>query len=115
MFGLEKAVEDQIRQAVAEGKFDNLPGKGKPIDLKAYFQTPEPLRMAYSILKSADFAPPEVQLLKEVEALRAQLAACADEGERGRLARAINDKALRVQLGMEGLRGLKEAVRRRKP
>ena len=66
MFGLEKAVEEQIRQAMAEGKFNNLPGKGKPIDLEAYFQTPEHLRMAYSILKSADFVPQEVQLLKDI-------------------------------------------------
>ena len=66
MFGLEKAVEEQIRQAMAEGKFNNLPGKGKPIDLEAYFQTPEHLRMAYSILKSAGFVPQEVQLLKDI-------------------------------------------------
>ncbi|MBI2506449.1 MAG: DUF1992 domain-containing protein [Candidatus Latescibacteria bacterium] len=107
MFGLEKAVEDKIRQAMAEGKFDNLPGKGKPVDLEAYFQTPEYLRMAYSVLKSADFVPQEVQLLKEIEALREQLAACADEKERGRLTKAINDKTLRVKIGMESLNARK--------
>ena len=61
---LESFIEAQIKKAMAEGQFDDLPGKGKPIDLKAYFDTPEHLRMAYSILKKADFVPEEVQLLK---------------------------------------------------
>jgi len=30
------------------------PGKGKPLDLGAYFATPEHLRMAYSILKRSN-------------------------------------------------------------
>jgi hypothetical protein len=104
MLSSDKAVEEQIVQAMAEGKFDNLPGKGKPVDLEAYFQAPEHLRMAFSILKGADFTPPEVELLKAIEGLRKQLAGCADESERGRLARAINDKVLRVRIGVEGLK-----------
>jgi len=30
-------VDEQIREAIARGEFDNLPGKGKPLDLDAYF------------------------------------------------------------------------------
>jgi hypothetical protein len=52
---IESAIEQKIREAMARGEFDNLPGKGKPLDLEAYFNTPEDLRMAYSILKSNDF------------------------------------------------------------
>jgi hypothetical protein len=36
------------REAIATGEFHNLPGKGKPLDLGAYFATPEDLRMGYS-------------------------------------------------------------------
>ena len=54
---IEKFIEDQISKAMAEGEFDNLPGKGQPIDLNAYFQTPESLRLCYSMLKNGDFAP----------------------------------------------------------
>ena len=30
----ESAVDQQIREAQELGKFDNLPGRGKPLDLK---------------------------------------------------------------------------------
>jgi DnaJ-like protein len=45
--------------------FENLPGAGKPLDLEEYFNTPEDLRMAFSILKNANCAPPEAEMLKE--------------------------------------------------
>jgi len=38
---LDKIVEEAIRKAQERGEFDNLPGKGKPIDLSEYFETPE--------------------------------------------------------------------------
>ncbi|MEW5940171.1 MAG: DUF1992 domain-containing protein, partial [Chloroflexota bacterium] len=53
-------VERLIQEAMARGEFSNLPGEGKPIDLSAYFDTPEELRLAYSVLKSADILPQEV-------------------------------------------------------
>ncbi|HET9589851.1 MAG TPA: DUF1992 domain-containing protein [Anaerolineales bacterium] len=42
----DKAVEAMIKEAMERGEFDDLPGKGKPIDLSAYFDTPEEVRMA---------------------------------------------------------------------
>ena len=60
---IESAIEKQIKEAMARGEFDNLAGKGKPLDLEAYFNTPDDLRMAYSILKSNDFVPEEVEIM----------------------------------------------------
>ncbi len=40
----DKAVESIIKEAMERGEFDNLPGKGKPIHLTAYFDTPEEVR-----------------------------------------------------------------------
>jgi len=57
-------------EAIARGEFDNLPGKGKPLDLDGYFATPEHLRMGYSMLKSADIIPEEMELLREIEGLK---------------------------------------------
>ena len=37
----DKIVESLIKEAQERGEFDNLPGKGKPIDLSAYFETPK--------------------------------------------------------------------------
>ena len=98
---IEKFVEDQIKKAMAEGEFDNLPGKGKPIDLEGYFQTPEHLRLCHSILKNAQFVPEEVQMLKDIEALRDELASCSDEAQKNQLARTLRDKILVLNLAME--------------
>jgi hypothetical protein len=98
---IEKFVEEQIRKAIAEGEFDNLPGKGQPLDLDAYFQTPEDLRMCYSILKNAQVVPEEAQMLKDIEALREELAACSDEAQRKRLSKSINEKVLSLNLALE--------------
>ena len=95
------SVEEQIKKAMAEGAFENLAGKGKPLDLEGYFQTPEHLRMCYSILKNADFVPEEVQTLKEIERLKEQLSACSDEAQRKQFAKKINEKTLSVTLAME--------------
>lgn len=98
---IEKFIDDQISKAIDAGEFDNLPGKGKPVDLRAYFETPEDLRMAYSILKSNDFAPQEVEVLKEIDALRKRLESCSDEEERKRLRKEISDKKLAFDLLIE--------------
>ncbi|HEV2764210.1 MAG TPA: DUF1992 domain-containing protein [Pyrinomonadaceae bacterium] len=96
-----RSVEEQIREAMERGEFDDLPGKGKPLDLDAYFQTPEHLRMAYSVLKSGDFVPEEVQLLKDVDALKAELNASPDEERRRFLGRKIADLRMKFAVLVE--------------
>lgn len=98
---IEKFVEEQLKKAVAEGEFDNLPGAGRPVDLDAYFQTPEHLRVGYSMLKGANFVPEEVLMLKEIEAAREQLAACETEARRGQLKRALEEKVLKFRVLVE--------------
>ena len=98
---IEKFVEEQIKKAMAEGEFDNLPGRGRPIDLEAYFRTPEDLRMGYAMLKNSNFVPEEVQLLKEVESLKEQLASCTDADERNQLTKAVREKSLIYTVLME--------------
>jgi hypothetical protein len=97
---IDKLVEEQISKAMEAGEFEDLPGKGKPIDLRAYFETPEELRLAYSILKSNDFAPQEVEVLKEIDALNKQLESCADT-DKDRLRKEIADKTLAFKLLIE--------------
>ena len=98
---IELSIEGQIKKAMAEGAFDNLPGRGKPLDLNGYFETPEHLRICYSILKNGDFVPEEVQKLKEIEVLKEQLAVCSDETQKKQLAKTISEKMLSVTLAME--------------
>jgi len=76
----ESSVEKQIREAMESGAFDNLPGKGKPLDLSENpFEDPD-LRTAHRLLRNAGFAPPFIEERKAIDA----------ELERGRvtLARA---------------------------
>jgi len=96
-----RGIEELIKQAIAKGEFDGLPGKGKPLDLKAHFETPEHLRMGYSMLKGADFVPEEVLILKEMAELRAELKSCRDERRRTELSKALQEKSLSYSLLME--------------
>ena len=98
---IEKFVEEQVRRAIEAGEFDDLPGKGKPIDLRGYFETPEDLRMAYSILKSNNFVPEEVELLREITALKGRLESCSDEGQQARLRKEITDRTLAFKMLLE--------------
>ena len=98
---IEKAIEERIQQAMARGEFDDLPGKGKPLDLEAYFATPEDLRMAYAMLKSNDFVPEEVEIAREIATLREQLADTSSDEERAELTRKLNERSLALRILIE--------------
>ena len=50
---MKRIAEDRIRAAQDEGVFDNLPGKGKPLQLDDDSGIPEDMRLAFKILKNA--------------------------------------------------------------
>jgi hypothetical protein len=100
----DKVVEQIIQDAMARGEFDNLPGKGKPLNHDAYFALPEDVRLGYAVLKNTGFVPEEVELLREINELKAQLAEGGDDERRGRLKAAINVKTLKLNLLTERYR-----------
>jgi DnaJ homolog subfamily C member 28 len=59
--------EERIRAAMEEGKFDNLPGYGKPLNLDDNPFEPEDMRMANSLLRSNEFTPPWMEFGKEID------------------------------------------------
>ena len=61
MLALELMVEKRIAEALERGEFDDLPGRGRPLDLEEDPLVPEELRMAYRILKNAGFVPAEIR------------------------------------------------------
>jgi hypothetical protein len=97
----QKSVDEKIAEAIARGEFDNLPGKGKPLDLDAYFATPEHLRMGYSILKSADIIPEEMELLRQIEGLKQALDSSATSMEKKALAQQLSEKLTNLNMRME--------------
>src|SRR5262245_58480652 len=99
----EKIAEKKIREAMVEGAFDNLPNAGKPLNLEDYFATPEPLRMAHSVLKSAGLVPAEVELFNELAALEQRLREAAGT-DRELAQQAVETARLRLMLRLEALR-----------
>lgn len=96
----DKAVEAIIKEAMERGEFANLPGRGRPLDLSTYFETPEEVRLVYSMLKNAGLVPEEINLLQEIAALRERMSA-ADEPERTSLRKSIGEKQMQYNLLME--------------
>lgn len=98
---IESAIEEKIREAMAKGEFDNLAGAGKPLDLNAYFDTPEDLRMAFAMLKSNDFVPEEVEILKQAAELKEQIRNTTDPGTVQKLKSELNSRMLAFKLLVE--------------
>jgi hypothetical protein len=99
---LNKIVEERIRQAQDEGEFDNLPGKGKPLQLDDDLGIPEDLRLAYKVLKNANCLPIEMELRKEIFNLQQLLDAAIDPEIRRDLRKQLNLLVLRHNLQRNG-------------
>ena len=82
MLNFEIIAERRIKQAMEEGAFENLEGKGKPLVFEDDSMIPPDLRMAYKILKNAGFVPPAVQNEKEIQQAIDLLGDLEDEKER---------------------------------
>ncbi|MBW1998217.1 MAG: DUF1992 domain-containing protein, partial [Deltaproteobacteria bacterium] len=54
-----RIVEQRIQEALENGDFDNLSGKGRHLVLEDDSNVPEALHLAYKILKNADCLTPE--------------------------------------------------------
>lgn len=100
MFAFQKIIEKRIQDAHKNGDFDDLPGKGKPIDFEDDRHIPEDLRLTYKILRNADCLPPELQLKKEIRTMEDMLDDIPDEKEKFRHIKKINYKIM--QLNMMG-------------
>jgi Domain of unknown function (DUF1992) len=95
---LQRIAEQRILEAQRNGAFDNLPGKGKPLELEDLSWVPEELRIGYHVLKNAHVLPPEAELLKDVHTLEDLLKHVEDEGERRALAKSIQWKMIRLDM-----------------
>jgi hypothetical protein len=98
MFFSHIIAERKIQEAIRNGELDNLPGKGKPLQLEDESGIPEELRLAYKILKNADCLPPEVELKKEIVRLRDLLESMEDVDEKYRLMKKLNFQIMKLNL-----------------
>jgi hypothetical protein len=98
------SIDKQIEEWLAQQESDDLPGKGKPLDLDEYFRCPEDLRIGYSLLKNAGYIPEEVEQLQEIDRLIRELEQCTDTGTRTRLESQLNETRVRLNLRLEAAR-----------
>jgi hypothetical protein len=99
-----KSIDELIKSAMENGEFDNLPGSGKPLDLGDYFQTPEELRITYSLLKNAGFLPDEIEKFKEIETLKSEMKTCETDQRKKEIIKQINKLTLIINIKMENFR-----------
>ena len=90
--------EKRIRAAQEEGQFDNLPGKGKPLNLDEDSSVPEDLRLMFKILRNAGCLPTEMAMRKEIYNVRQLLNAAIDEETRREMQRELNSLLLKESL-----------------
>jgi hypothetical protein len=89
---LRRLADRRIEEAMREGKFDNLPGAGKPLELEP-MPAEENARLmwwAIKLMRNADVTPDEVRLRKQIDTLRDELATAKTEKRVVYLATAIN-------------------------
>ena len=95
---LRRLAEWRIEEAIREGKFDNLPGAGKPVeldDMPAY----EGARLVWwslRILRQNGVIPDEVRLHKSLERLRERVDRLADEAQLPALVAQMNELVLKI-------------------
>ena len=65
--------ERKIRDAMDEGRFDNVAGKGKPLDMRPYIEQSAEQRITSQILKNAQALPQWLQVEKDIEALNDEI------------------------------------------
>jgi hypothetical protein len=94
----QRMAEQRILEAQRKGEFDNLPGKGKPLELEDLSWVPQDLRVGYKVLQNAHVLPPEAELLKDIHTLQDLLKHVEDEGERKALAKSIQWKIVRLDM-----------------
>jgi len=97
----ERIAENRIAEAIEQGDFENLPGKGRPLDLTAYFSTPSEDRMAFSILKNAGVVPSEVELMREVADLDRRLQNCNNPADARLLRQQLQPQRVKLTLAIE--------------
>lgn len=103
-----KLVEDHIARSIAQsqrsGELEAARGFGKPLDFgDGYQETPEELRMAFKILKDAGYVPPEVELMREIEALKQSLADIASPAGAAEKVTRLSELRQKLAIAMERL------------
>jgi hypothetical protein len=110
---LRRLADRRIEDAMKEGKFDNLAGKGKPLNLEP-IPAEENARLmwwALRILRNNDVTPDEVRYRKAIETLKLELEVVRDQRKLKMLVAQINAMVMRLNtLGTNAMNGAAPVV-----
>ncbi len=95
------SIEEQIREAIAAGKFSNLRGKGKPLPLEEDPYEDPDWRLAYHLLHENGYSLPWIETRREIEA---ELDACRQALRKAWQRRVSAPPRRRVERSPERLR-----------
>lgn len=91
--------EHAMRDAVRRGVLDNLPGKGKPVELDALVGLDADARLDATLRATTGAAGLELELRREVAELRERLDAPGlDDAARAALKQALVDRCVRLSI-----------------
>ncbi len=93
--------EQRIREALENGEFDDLPGKGRPLPPDDLSLVPPDRRAAYKVLRNAGQLPVEMDLKKEIAALEQAVKKSPPGEERDRLNRKLIERTTFFNILME--------------
>ena len=103
----QNSAHEKFEEAIARENSTIFLEKESLLIWDAYFATPKRLRMAYSILKSANIIPQEMELLREIEGLK-KLLASSTPMEKNALRQQLSEKLTNLNMRMEHNRKAQE-------
>jgi hypothetical protein len=93
--------ERRIEEAMQEGLFDNVEGRGRPLPPDRFAALPPGFRMAARVLANAGLAPEAVGLLRELRETQRRWGAANTPEEEARLRREYVEVEFKYNLAME--------------
>ncbi len=63
----QNLIDEQVRQAMQDGEFDNLAGQGKPLDLSENPHEDPAWQMAFKALRSSGYSLPWIEKRRQIE------------------------------------------------
>ncbi|PGO21569.1 enterochelin esterase [Bacillus cereus] len=93
----EDHISSIVKEAEKKGSFDNLPGKGKPLNLDNDLSY-NPEKQLYRTLKNNHVLPRWIELSKEINDLKERIKENTNTAEAADLIRIINKKVLEHNL-----------------
>jgi hypothetical protein len=103
VMNFRRIAEQLIEEAMREGAFDNLPGRGRPIDPLPEGD-PFDVIMA-EILKRNGATPLEVQLKRSIADKARAVQAITDPEKQAAEMKELQEMRLRLNIAMEGRKG----------